>query len=236
MGQAPGTGQVSLHHARNFPGRLGAQDDRVFLCSPETGAAAAIKGVITDPRDLGREAEYPRIEEPKKYLVDDVSIIRPSEDLRKTEVIRGPNIVPLPALAPLPESLETKVVLVAGDNISTDTIMPAGSKVLPLRSNIPAISQFVFSFWIRNLLKNAKRLARLLSLEEDTARGGAGSTLPLRLAILESGRCWRRASPGSTWPIFAITGYSRWCSPIPMTTIQLIPGQQSYIGRFDGML
>src|SRR5208283_3057147 len=146
MGQAPGTGQVSLRTMpRNFPGRSGTENDKVYLCSPETVAAAALKGIISDPRDLSKEMDYPKIEEPKKYLVDDVSIIRPSEDLRKTEVIRGPNIVPLPEFAPLPESLETKVVLVAGDNISTDTIMPAGSKVLPLRSNIPAISQFVFS-------------------------------------------------------------------------------------------
>ncbi len=146
MGQAPGTGQISLRTMpRNFPGRSGTKDDRVYLCSPETGAAAALKGVITDPRDLGRDMEYPKIEEPKEYLVDDVSIIKPSEDLRKTEVVRGPNIAPLPKFDPAPELLETKVVLVVGDNISTDTIMPAGSKVLPLRSNIPAISQFVFS-------------------------------------------------------------------------------------------
>ncbi|MGO9373084.1 MAG: aconitate hydratase [Syntrophobacteraceae bacterium] len=146
MGQAPGTGQVSLRTMpRNFPGRSGTKDDRVYLCSPETGAAAALKGIITDPRDLGLEMEYPRIEDPKDYLVDEVSIIKPSEDLRKTEVVRGPNIAPLPTFDPLPETLETKVVLVVGDNISTDTIMPAGSKVLPLRSNIPAISRFVFS-------------------------------------------------------------------------------------------
>jgi aconitate hydratase len=146
MGQAPGTGQISLRTMpRNFPGRSGTKDDQVYLCSPETGAAAALKGVITDPRDLGKEMQYPKIEDPKEYLVDEVSIIVPDEELSKTKVIRGPNIAPLPAFDPLPESLETKVVLVVGDNISTDTIMPAGSKVLPLRSNVPAISQFVFS-------------------------------------------------------------------------------------------
>ncbi len=146
MGQAPGTGQISLRTMpRNFPGRSGTKDDQVYLCSPETGAAAALKGVITDPRDLGKEMEYPKIEDPKEYLIDEVSIIAPNEELRKTQVVRGPNIAPLPACDPLPESLETEAVLVLGDNISTDTIMPAGSKVLPLRSNIPAISQFVFS-------------------------------------------------------------------------------------------
>ena len=146
MGQAPGTGQVSLRTMpRNFPGRSGTKDDLVYLCSPETGAAAALKGVITDPRDLGAEMVYPLVEEPKEYIVDEFSIVRPSEELRKTEVVRGPNIAPLPAFEAMPEFLETKVVLVVGDNISTDTIMPAGSKVLPLRSNIPAISRFVFA-------------------------------------------------------------------------------------------
>jgi aconitate hydratase len=145
MGQAPGTGQVSLRtFPRNFPGRSGTKDDLVYLCSPETGAAAALKGVITDPRDLGKEMKYPRIRDPKKYLVDRTSIISPSEKLRKTEVVRGPNIRPLPRMDPLPETLEAEVVIKVGDNISTDTIMPAGSKVLPLRSNIEAISEFVF--------------------------------------------------------------------------------------------
>ncbi|MGE5838555.1 MAG: aconitate hydratase [Deltaproteobacteria bacterium] len=145
MGQAPGTGQVSLRtFPRNFPGRSGTKDDRVYLCSPETGAAAALKGVITDPRDLGREMKYPRISDPKEYLVDKESIIAPSEKLRKTEVVRGPNIKPLPKMDPLPETLEGDVVIKLGDNISTDTIMPAGNKVLPLRSNIEAISEFVF--------------------------------------------------------------------------------------------
>jgi aconitate hydratase len=145
MGQAPGTGQVSLRtFPRNFPGRSGTKDDRVYLCSPETGAAAALKGVITDPRDLSKEMKYPRITDPKEYLVDKESIISPSEELRKTEIIRGPNIKLLPGMDPLPETLEATVVIKVGDNISTDTIMPAGSKVLPLRSDIEAISEFVF--------------------------------------------------------------------------------------------
>lgn len=146
MGQAPGTGQVSLRTMpRNFPGRSGTKDDQVYLCSPETVAAAALRGVITDPRELGNEMKYPRIVDPEKYVVDDLSIIKPSGELRATEVVRGPNIAPLPYFEPLPENLETEVVLVVGDNISTDAIMPAGSKVLPLRSNIPAISRYVYS-------------------------------------------------------------------------------------------
>jgi len=145
MGQAPGTGQVSLRtFPRNFPGRSGTKDDKVYLCSPETAAAAALKGVITDPRDLGKEMTYPRVKDPARYITNESSIISPSKALRGTEVIRGPNIRPLPEMAPLPETLETQVVIKVGDNISTDTIMPAGNKVLPLRSNIEAISEFVY--------------------------------------------------------------------------------------------
>ncbi len=145
MGQAPGTGQVSLRtFPRNFSGRSGTKDDKVYLCSPETAAAAALKGVITDPRDLGKEMTYPRVTDPVRYIANASSIISPSEGLRNTEVIRGPNIRPLPEMAPLPETLETQVVIKVGDNISTDTIMPAGNKVLPLRSNIEAISEFVY--------------------------------------------------------------------------------------------
>jgi aconitate hydratase len=146
MGQAPGTGQVSLRtFPRNFPGRSGTKEDQVYLCSPETGAAAALKGVITDPRELAQEMAYPRIQGPARYIIDESSVIFPSDELRKTIVVRGPNIKPLPQLDPLPEKLEAEVVLKVGDNISTDTIMPAGNKILPLRSDIEAISQFVYS-------------------------------------------------------------------------------------------
>jgi aconitate hydratase len=145
MGQAPGTGQVSLRtFPRNFPGRSGTKDDKVYLCSPETAGAAALKGVVTDPRELSKEMDYPRIKDPEKYLVDESSIIFPSEQLRKTEVIRGPNIKPLPEMTPLAETLDAEVLIKVGDNISTDTIMPAGNKVLPFRSNIEAISEFVY--------------------------------------------------------------------------------------------
>jgi aconitate hydratase len=145
MGQAPGTGQVSLRtFPRNFPGRSGTKEDQVYLCSPETGAAAALKGVITDPRDLSGEMAYPRIRDPETYLVDDSSIIPPSPEARTTEVVRGPNIRPLPIMEPLPDTLEAEVAIRVGDNISTDAIMPAGTRVLPLRSNIEAISEFVF--------------------------------------------------------------------------------------------
>ncbi len=142
MGQAPPTGAVSVRSFnRNFPGRSGTPNDKVYLASPETAAACAIQGVITDPRDLG---DYPQIAWPEKFLVDDRMVIRPSPEPEKVEILRGPNIKPLPLANPLAEKVEGKVLLKLGDNISTDHIMPAGAKVLPLRSNIPAISEYVF--------------------------------------------------------------------------------------------
>jgi len=145
MGQAPGTGQVSLRtFPRNFPGRSGTKDDKVYLCSPETAAAAALKGVITDPRDLSFEIPYPLIKDPERYNINERSIIIPKAESGDTEVIRGPNIKPLPEMENLPDILEAEVVIKVDDNISTDGIMPAGSKILPLRSNIEALSEFVF--------------------------------------------------------------------------------------------
>ena len=145
MGQAPGTGQVSLRtFPRNFPGRSGTKDDQVYLCSPETATVSALRGVITDPREMGQEMAYPRVSDPERFIVDTSSLTAPSAEGRRTEVIRGPNIKPFPDFEALPENLEASVVLKVGDNISTDSIMPAGSKVLPLRSNIEAISEYVF--------------------------------------------------------------------------------------------
>ncbi|NJC88936.1 MAG: aconitate hydratase [Desulfuromonas sp.] len=167
MGQAPGTGQVSLRtFPRNFPGRSGTEDDQVYLCSPETGAAAALKGVITDPRELGGEMAYPRIVDPTTYLVDEGSIIFPSDELRRTEIFRGPNIRPLPEFAPLPDTLVADVAIKVGDNISTDGIMPAGNKVLPLRSNIAAISEFVFN------LVDPEFVGRIKGMENAIVVGG----------------------------------------------------------------
>jgi len=159
MGQAPGTGQVNLRtFPRNFPGRSGTKDDQVYLCSPETAVAAALKGVITDPRDLAAEIAYPIIDDPADRLVDRSSIIYPSSDLLKTQIIRGPNIKAFPQLTPLPDKLQLKVAIKVGDNISTDAIMPAGNKVLPLRSNIEAISKFVFYQLDENFHENCRRL------------------------------------------------------------------------------
>ncbi len=145
MGQAPGTDQVSLRtFPRNFPGRSGTKGDKVYLCSPETAAASGIYGVITDPRTLGKSAAYPAVQNPETYLLDDSGIIFPLEDGSTVEIKTGPNIVPFPEFEALPDSLQLGVVIALGDNITTDHIMPAGNKVLPLRSNIPAISEHVF--------------------------------------------------------------------------------------------
>ncbi|MDD5287320.1 MAG: aconitate hydratase [Desulfuromonadaceae bacterium] len=145
MGQAPGTDQVSLRtFPRNFPGRSGTQDDKVYLCSPETAAASGLAGVITDPRTLASTKPYPAVQNPEKYLLDDSGIIFPLEDSSTVEIKSGPNIVPFPVFEALPDTLQASVVIMLGDNITTDHIMPAGNKVLPLRSNIPAISEHVF--------------------------------------------------------------------------------------------
>jgi aconitate hydratase len=143
MGQAPATGRISLRTVpRNFPGRSGTQEDQVYLCSPETAAASALTGVITDPRTLNMA--YPRFEEPDRLIINTEMLIPPAPVGEPVELVKGPNIQSLPPLEPLPDSLEGPVLLKLGDNISTDEIMPAGEQVLPYRSNIPAISKFVF--------------------------------------------------------------------------------------------
>ncbi len=156
MGQAPSTGTVSVRtFPRNFPGRSGTEDDKVYLSSPETAVAAAIFGVITDPRKLGR---YPKVNEPKQYVYNDALILKPlpSEERRAVDVVRGPNIAPFPAFDPLPGSFGGEVLLKVGDNISTDSIMPAGDKVLPLRSNIPLISEHLFERIDKGFYKRCK--------------------------------------------------------------------------------
>lgn len=143
MGQAPPTDAVSLRtFNRNFPGRSGTPNDRVYLCSPEVAAAAAVTGVITDPRRLG---EPIRVGIPERYITDDNMILPPGDQPETVEVVRGPNIKPVPLGTPPAETMRAEVLLKLGDDITTDHIMPAGAKVLPLRSNIPAISEYVFT-------------------------------------------------------------------------------------------
>jgi aconitate hydratase len=143
MGQAPATGKISLRTVpRNFPGRSGTKGDQVYLCSPETSAASALTGRITDPRTLG--FAYPRFTEPDTIGLNTTMLVPPEKNGSEIELEKGPNIEPLPDLDPLPDNLEGPVALKVGDDVSTDEIMPAGTRVLLYRSNIPEISKFVF--------------------------------------------------------------------------------------------
>lgn len=143
MGGAPGSGQVSVRsYNRNFKGRSGTKDALVYLASPVTCAVFALKGEMTDPRESGIEIRG--FKEPSKYMINRNFIIPPKDDTTAIRVIKGPNIKEVSVKEPLRDRIEAEVLLKLGDNITTDDIMPAGSRVLPFRSNIPAISDFVF--------------------------------------------------------------------------------------------
>ncbi|MBN1916727.1 MAG: aconitate hydratase [Verrucomicrobia bacterium] len=142
MGQTPPTNAVTLRSFnRNFRGRTGSPTAQAYLCSVEVCTAAALKGEIADPRELG---EPPHVEKPERFLVDDSMVLAPSEHPERVEIVRGPNIKPCPTRAPVADTVRGEVLLKVEDNITTDHIMPAGARILPLRSNIPAMSSFVF--------------------------------------------------------------------------------------------
>jgi aconitate hydratase len=143
MGQAPATGKISLRTVpRNFPGRSGTKEDQVYLCSPETAAASALTGVITDPRTLN--VDYPHFSEPDVIRINNQMLLAPPESGDGIELEKGPNIKPLPIFESLPDTLLGPVLLKLGDDVSTDEIMPAGAQILPYRSNIPEISKYAF--------------------------------------------------------------------------------------------
>ena len=157
MGQAPASGRNSLRTTpRNFPGRSGTKEDSVFLCSPETAVASALMGKITDPRTL--DFDYPKVGNPDDPVVNDMMLEAPLplEEARKVELVKGPNIKSLPDFDGIPDAFELPVLLKVGDDISTDEIMRAGAEVLPFRSNIPAIAEFVYDVLDEEYPKRAK--------------------------------------------------------------------------------
>ncbi len=157
MGLAPSSNSISLRtFNRNFSGRSGTKTASVYLCSPEVAIASAIFGEITDPRKLKK---FPEIKTPRRFK-NITNFIYPPKEKKKIEIIKGPNIKPLPEFTPIKDNLKLEVAVKLKDNISTDDILPAGAKILPLRSNIPAISEFTFSRLDENFVNRTKEIIK----------------------------------------------------------------------------
>ena len=160
MGQSPNSKGISLRtFNRNFEGRSGTKDGQIYLVSPEMAAISAITGVLTDPRDIG---EMPEFKLPEEFVINDNMIVPPAPEaeMDSVEILRGPNIKPFPVSEPLWETIDAPCSLKVGDNITTDHIMPAGAKILPLRSNIPAISRHCFAVCDESFPERAESLGK----------------------------------------------------------------------------
>ncbi|RTZ06927.1 aconitate hydratase [Flavobacterium sp. GSP27] len=181
MGQAPATGTISLRTMpRNFPSRSGTEDDQVYLCSPETAAASALTGKITDPRDMEKiyGMKYPKFENPEVEIINTDMLVAPLKDGSGVELHKGPNIKSIPEIEALQQDYRIPILLKMGDNVSTDEILKAGADVLPLRSNIPEISKYAFSvidpsFYDRAMKSKKEFGGHIVIAKENYAQGSS---------------------------------------------------------------